>query len=89
MGKETGRFSKNIQSKLSTPTHKNPVLSSSASHTSSESSLTRTSISYILDNKNITTNQNKNYISKTDDIHLCATPQKKITVFMPHLQPLI
>ena len=66
-----------IRSKISTPTLKNPVLLFSASHTSSASNLTRTYISSQLDNKEITTNQNKNNTSNTDDIHSCVTPQKK------------
>ena len=75
--------------KLLTSTLKKPVLSSSDAHTSSASNLTQTSISSQLDNKDITTNQNKNNTSNTDDIHSCVTPRKRITVFSPHLQPLI
>ena len=77
MGKEIGRLYKNNQSKLSTPTLTKPGLSSSAAHISSASNLTRTSISSQLDNKDITTNQNKNNTSNTDDIHSCVTPQKQ------------
>ena len=54
-----------------------PVLSSSAYNTSSVSNSTQISILYGLDNKNITTNQNKNNISNTDDIHSYVTPQKQ------------
>ena len=67
MGKKIGRFSKIIDSKLSTTTLKEPILSSSASHTSSASNSTQISISYRLDNKRITPNQNKNNTSNTDD----------------------
>ena len=77
MDKEISIFYKNNQSELSTPTMKKPVLSSSASHTSSASNSTRTSISSRLDNKHITTNQNKNNISNTDDIHSCVTQHKQ------------
>ena len=68
---------KNKQSKISTQTPNKPVLSSSTSHTSSASNLTRTSTSYQIDNKDITTNQNKNNTSNTDDIHSCVTPHKQ------------
>ena len=76
MSKEIGRFYKNIWLKLPTPTLKKPVLSSSTSHTSSEINSTQTSISYSLDNKHITTNQNKNNISNTYDIHSYVAPRK-------------
>ena len=39
--------------------------------------MTGTSISSQPDNKDITTNQNKNNTSNTDDIHSCVTPRKK------------
>ena len=78
MGKEIGRFSKIFYSKLSTSTLKKPVISYSAAHTSSASKLTGTFISSQLDNKDITTNQNKNNTSNTDDIHSCVTPQNKL-----------
>ena len=58
--------------RISTPTIKKPVLSSSAAHISSTSNLTQTSLSSQLDNKDITTNQNKNNTSNTDDIHSCV-----------------
>ena len=64
-------------SKLSTPILRKSVLLSSASHKSSASSSTRTSISSQLDNKFITTNQNKNNTSNTYDIHSCVTPRKQ------------
>ena len=89
MGKEIGCFTKIIDSKISTPTLKKLVLSSSASHASAESNLTQKSISYQLNNKEITKNQNKNNTSNIDDTHSCVTPRKKFTVFRPHLQPLI
>ena len=59
MGKETFCCLKYNQSKLSTPTLKKYVLSSSADNTSSASTFTRTFISSQLDNKDITKNQNK------------------------------
>ena len=77
MGKEIGRSFKYNRSKISTPTLKKPVLSSSAAHTSSASNLTRTFISSHLDNKNSTTIQNKKNTSNIDDIHSCVTTQKE------------
>ena len=74
MDKEISCFYKINQLKLSTSTLKKPVLSYSASHTSSASDYKRTYISSILDNKHITNNKNKNNTSNTDDVHLCVTP---------------
>ena len=92
MGKEIGRFYKNNRSKLYTPTLKKPVLLSSASHTSSASNSTQTSILYTIDIKEINTNKNKNNISNTYDIHSCVTPQKNYSVQTTspttHLTPL-
>ena len=76
MGKYIGRLYKNNRPKLSPPTPKKPVLSSSAAHASSECNSAQTSISSKLDNKDITTNRNRNNTSNTDDIHLCVTPRK-------------
>ena len=80
MGKEISRFFKYNVSKLSTPTLKKPVLSSSTDHQSSSIYSTQTSISSQLDNKYITKNQSKNNTSNTYDIHSCASPQKKYSV---------
>ena len=93
MGKEIGRFPKIIDSKISTSTLKKPVLSSSAAHTSSTINSTQTSISSQLDNKDLTTNQNKNNTSNIDDIRSCVTPQKQncsvqATYTPPRLTPL-
>ena len=93
MGKDIGRFYKHNWSKLSTPTLKKPVLLSSSSHTSSASNSTRKYIPSRLDNKHITTNQNKNNISNTDDIQSCVTPCKnnysvQATYAPTHLNPL-
>ena len=71
-----GSLYKYIWPKQSVPTFKKPVLSSSAVHASSASISTGTSISSQLDNKDITTNQNKNNTSNIDDIHSYVTPQK-------------
>ena len=65
------------QSKIFTLTLKKPVLSTSSAHTSSSSNLTQTSISSQLDNKDSTTNQNKNNTSNTYNIHSCVTPRKQ------------
>ena len=77
MSKEIDRSYKYDQPKLSTQTINNPVLSSSAAHTSSASNSTRTSTLSQHDNKDITKNQNKNNTSNTYDIHSCVTPQKQ------------
>ena len=77
MGKEIGHFSKIIDLKLSTSTLKKPVLSSSAAHTSFASNSTRATISSKLDNKDITTNKNKNNTLNTDDIHSFVTPREQ------------
>ena len=93
MGKEIGRSFKYNRSKISTPKLKKPVLSSSADHESSASNSTRTPISSQLDNKESTTNQNKNNASNKDDIHLWVTTQKQkysvqATATPPNLTPL-
>ena len=69
MGKEIGRSFKYNWSKIFTPILKKPVLSSSSAYALYASNLTGISISYQLDNKDITNNQNKNNTSNTDDIH--------------------
>ena len=89
MEKEIGRYFKYNRSKISTPTLKKPVLSSSANHTSYASNLTPTIISYQLENEDSTAIQNTSDISNTDDIHSCVINQKRISVFMPHLHPLV
>ena len=53
---------------MSTPTLKKPLLSSQANHTSYTSNLTRTIISYQLENEDSTAIQNTSDISNTDDI---------------------
>ena len=78
--KDIGCLYKYNRPKQSTPTFKKPVLSSSADHSSSASNSTGTSISSQLDNKDITTNQNKNNTSNTDDIHSCVTPKNNYSV---------
>ena len=93
MGKEIGCSFKYNRSRISTPTLKKSVLSSSAAHASSASNSTRTSISSQLDNKDIFTNQNKNNTSNKDDIHSCVTPRKQnysiqATYTTPCLKPL-
>ena len=78
MSKEIGRFYKHNWYKLSTPTLKKDVLSSSASHKLSSINSTWTSISSRLDNEQITINQSKNNISNTDEIQSCVTPRINI-----------
>ena len=75
MGKEIGCSFKYHQSKISTPTLKKPVLSSSENHTSYTSNLTQTIISSQLENEDSTAIQNTADISTIDDIHSCVTPR--------------
>ena len=93
MGKEIGRSYKYNQSKISSPTLNKPVLSSSASHTSSAKNSTGKSISSQLDIKEMFTNKKKSNTSNTDDIHSCVTPRKQnysvhATSTTTHLTPL-
>ena len=93
MGKEVGCSFKYNRSKISTPTLKKPILSSSSAHVLSASNLTQTPISSQLDNKESTTNQNKNTTSNIDDNHSCVTPLKQsysvqATSTSPCLTPL-
>ena len=76
MGKEIGRSYKYYRSKISTPTLKKPVLSSSANHTSYTNNSTPTIISYQLQHKDSTSIQNTSGISNTYDIQSCVTPRK-------------
>ena len=94
MGKEIGRSFKYVRSKISTPTLKRLVLSSSANHTSYTSNLTRTIMSSQLENEDSTVIQIPSYISNTDDIQSCVTSRKQnysvqATSTPPHLTPLI
>ena len=79
--------------KISTPTLKKPVLYSSATHTSYASNLTRTFISYQLENEDSNKIQNTSDTSNIDDIHSCVTPRKlnysvQTTPIPPRLAPL-
>ena len=76
MGKEIGRSFKYNGWKISTPTLKKPVLSSSAAHRSYTSNFTQTFISSQLENKYFIAIQNKKDNPNTYDIHSCVTPQK-------------
>ena len=69
MGKDIGLYYKYIRSKISTPTLKKPVLSSSANHTSYKTSLSQTFISSQLENEDSIEIQNTSEILNTDDIH--------------------
>ena len=68
MGKKIGCSFKYNRLKLSTPTIKKPILSSSAAHTSSASNPKGTSISSQLHNKDITTKK------KTPQSQMTSTP---------------
>ena len=74
MGKDIGCSFKYNRSKISSPTLKKPVLSSSAHHTSYKTNSTRTIMSHQLQHKDSTSIQNTVKISNTDDIHSCVTP---------------
>ena len=94
MGKDIGRSYKYNRSKISTPTLKKPVLSSSANYASYTTSLSQTIISYQLENKDSTSIQNTSGISNRDDIHSFVTPRKQnisvqATYTPPNLTPLI
>ena len=94
MGKEIGRSFKYNRSKISTPTLKKPVLSSSANHTLYTTNSTPTIMSHQLQHKDSTSIQNTVNISNTDDIHSCVTPRNqnisvKYTSTPPPLTPLI
>ena len=94
MGKKICCSFKYKRSKISTPTPKKLVLSSSTNHTSYRNNLTRTIISYQLENEDSTAIQNTLYISNTDYIQSCKTPRKQnvsiqSTSTPPHLTPLI
>ena len=83
-----------INSKISTPTLKKPVLSSSSNYTSHTTSLSQTIISSQLENKDSTAIRNTSYISNTDHSHSCVTPRKQnisvqATSTPPCLTPLI
>ena len=80
MVKDIGRLYQFNQPKQSTPTFKKLLLSSLDAHASSGSNSTGTSISSQINNKEITTNQNKNNTSNIDDVHSCVTPQKNYIV---------
>ena len=93
MGKDIGCSYKYNRSKISTPTLKKPVLSSSSNYSSYTTILSQTIISSQLENKESTAIQNKSNISNTDDIHSCVTPQNKLHcsghIYNYFLTPLI
>ena len=93
-GKDIGRSYKYNRSKISSPTLKKPVLSSSANHTSYTTNSTPTIMSHQLQQKDSNSIQNTVNISNKDDIHSCVTPQKQnisvqATSTPPRLTPLI
>ena len=94
MVKKIGRSYKYYRSKISTPTPKKPVFSSSENHASYTTNSTPTIMSHQLQHKDSTSIQNTVIISNTDDTHSCVTPRKKnisvqATSTPPHLTPLI
>ena len=83
MGKAIGKICQHRQSQLSTLSIKEPVLSYSASQTSSSTSLTRTLVSSVIDKKQTNsvlcsqnTIQNDLNITNNDNIKSCETPRK-------------
>ena len=76
MVKEIGSSYKYNRSKISTPTLKKPVLSSSANHTSYTTSSSQTFMSSHLENEDSIAIQNASEILNTYDIHSCVTPRK-------------
>ena len=90
MGKYIGRSFKYNGSKISSPTLKKPVLSSSANHTSYTTNLTPTIMSHQFQHKDSTSIQNTLNISNIDDIHSCVTPRKQnISVHSTSTPPLL
>ena len=77
MVKYIGRSYKYNRSKISSPTLKKLVLSSSANHTSYTTTSTPTIMSHQIQHKDSTSIQNTLDISNTDDIHSCVTPRPK------------
>ena len=77
LGKDIGSSYKYNRSKISTPTLKKLVLSSSANYTSYTTSLQQTIISYQHENKDITAIKNTSDILNTYDIHPCLTTLKE------------
>ena len=85
MDKDTGQIYKHSQPHLSTPSIKAPVLSSSASQTSSFIELIITSVSSVTDKKHTnyvlcSKNSIQNDLNTTnnDDIQSCETQRKKL-----------
>ena len=68
MGKKIGHSFKYNRSKISSPTLKKPVLSSSANHTSYTTNLTQAIISSQPEHRDSTAIQNTLEISNADDI---------------------
>ena len=66
-GQVDGRSFKYNQSKISTPTLKKPILSSSENHTSYTTNLSQTIISSQLENEDRNTTQNTSEILNADD----------------------
>ena len=64
------------RSKISSPTLKKPVLSSSANHTSYTTYSTPTVMCHQLHHKDSISIQNTVKFSNTDDIHSCVTTRK-------------
>ena len=94
MGKDIGSSYKYNRSKISSPTLKKPVLSSSENYTSYTTNLTPTVMSHQHQHKGSTAIQNTVNTSNIDDIHSCVTPRRhnisvKDKSTPPSLTPLI
>ena len=94
MGKDIGRSFKYNRSKISSPSLKKPVLSSSGNHASFTTNSTPTIMSHQLQHKDSTSIQNTVNIANTHDIHSYVTPQiqnisVRATSTPPRWTPLI
>ena len=89
MGKEIGRSFKYNRTKILSLILKKLVLSSSADHTSYTTNSTPTFMPHQVQHKESTSIQNKVNISNIDYMHSFVTPENKISVFRPHLHPLV
>ena len=89
MDKEISRSYKYNRSKISSPTLKKPVLSSSENHTSYTTSLSQTFISSQLENEDSITIQNTSDILNTEISAPVQHPKNRVSVFRPHIHPLV
>ena len=89
MGKDIGCSFKYNQPKLSSPTLKKYVLSSSENHTSCITSSKPPLTSHTPQHKGSASNEDMVNISNKDDIHYCVTPKRHNISVRPHRHPLV